>query len=144
MLPSRVLYQCNKILNFYPVHLMALKKIFLLRIIKKMNNGTGHFFELGHFNMYKVCLNLFWYYLVKVVRKKPLFEKSLVENNSYVYVYDFPQKNFSMCHGTYSPIPDPSKNWSVNSFILQWVKFCRCLKPHQTSHLKYGMELPSR
>ena len=29
------------------------------------------------------------------------------------HVYDFPQKNFSMCHGTYSPIPDPSKNWSV-------------------------------
>ena len=32
-------------------------------------------------------------------------------------MYDFPQKNFSMCHGTYSPIPDPSKNWSVKSYI---------------------------
>ena len=28
-------------------------------------------------------------------------------------MYDFPQKKFPMCHGTYSPIPDPSKNWSV-------------------------------
>ena len=40
-------------------------------------------------------------------------KKSLVENNSYIYVYDFSQKKFSMGHGTYSPIPDPSKNWSV-------------------------------
>ena len=45
--------------------------------------------------------------------RDPFLKKSLVENNSYIYVYDFPQKNFSMCHGTYSPIPDPSKNWSV-------------------------------
>ena len=29
---------------------MALKKNFLFRIIKKMNNGTGHFFKSGHFN----------------------------------------------------------------------------------------------
>ena len=47
--------------------------------------------------------------------RDPFLKKSLVENNSYIYVYDFPQKNFSMCHGTYSPIPDPSKNWSVNA-----------------------------
>ena len=40
-----------------------------------------------------------------------------MENNSYIYVYDFPQKNFSMCHGTYSPIPDPSKNWSVKGAL---------------------------
>ena len=46
--------------------------------------------------------------------RDPFLKKSFVENNSYIYVYDFPQKNFSMCHGTYSPIPDPSKNWSVN------------------------------
>ena len=45
--------------------------------------------------------------------RDPFLKKSFVENNSYIYVYDFPQKNFSMCHGTYSPIPDPSKNWSV-------------------------------
>ena len=28
-------------------------------------------------------------------------------------MYDFPQKFFSIGDGTYSPIPDPSKNWSV-------------------------------
>ena len=50
--------------------------------------------------------------------RDPFLKKSLVENNSYIYVYDFPQKNFSMCHGTYSPIPDPSKNWSVKSIAL--------------------------
>ena len=44
-----------------------------------------------------------------------------MENNSYIYVYDFPQKNFSMCHGTYSPIPDPSKNWSVKLY-MNWPK----------------------
>ena len=49
--------------------------------------------------------------------RDPFLKKSLVENNSYIYVYDFPQKNFSMCHGTYSPIPDPSKNWSVKGYI---------------------------
>ena len=59
------------------------------------------------------------FYLVKVVTKKenfcdPFLKKFLVENNSYIYVYDFPQKKFSMGHGTYSPIPDPSINWSVN------------------------------
>ena len=37
----------------------------------------------------------------------------MVENNSYIYVYDFPQNFFSMCQGTYSTIPDPSKNQSV-------------------------------
>ena len=45
--------------------------------------------------------------------RDPFLKKLLVENNFYIYVYDFPQKNFSMCHCTYSPIPDPSKNWSV-------------------------------
>ena len=48
--------------------------------------------------------------------RDPFLKKSLVENNSYIYVYDFPQKFFSMCHSTYSPIPDPSKNWSVKIY----------------------------
>merc|ERR1712020_588030 len=84
---------------------------------------------------YKVCLkpilvkiqafsNAFQnynFYLEKVVtKKKKFFRDPFLENNSYIYVYDFPQKNFSMCHGTYSPIPDPSKNWSVKkSFFYQ-------------------------
>ena len=54
-----------------------------------------------------------WSRKKKIFFRDPFLKKSLVENNSYIYVYDFPQKNFSMCHGTYSPIPDPSKNWSV-------------------------------
>ena len=28
-------------------------------------------------------------------------------------MYESPQKNFSICHGTYSTIPDTSKNQSV-------------------------------
>ena len=51
--------------------------------------------------------------------RDPFLKKLLVENNSYIYVYDFPQKNFSMCHGTYSPIPDPSKNWSVKELLYE-------------------------
>ena len=43
-------------------------------------------------------------------------------------MYDFPQKKFSMGYSTYSPIPDPSKNWSVkravpflgNTYIHIW------------------------
>ena len=54
-----------------------------------------------------------WSRKKKFFFRDPFLKKSLVENNSYIYVYDFPQKKFSMCHGTYSPIPDPSKNWSV-------------------------------
>merc|ERR1712218_767233 len=93
-----------------------------------------NFFSRVTSTKYKVCLkhilvkiqsfsNAFQNYnfcLVKVVTKKKIFffrdpflKKSLVENNSYIYVYDFPQKNFSIGHDTYSPIPDPSKNWSV-------------------------------
>ena len=59
-----------------------------------------------------------WSRKKKFFFRDPFLKKSLVENNSYIYVYDFPQKNFSMCHGTYSPIPDPSKNWSVNIACL--------------------------
>ena len=51
----------------------------------------------------------------KIFFRDPFLKKSLVGNNSYIHVYDFPQKNFSMCHGTYSTIPDPSKNWFVKS-----------------------------
>ena len=32
--------------------------------------------------------------------RDPFLKKSLVGNNSYIHVYDFPQKIFSMCHGT--------------------------------------------
>ena len=59
-----------------------------------------------------------WSRKKKFFFRDPFLKKSLVENNSYIYVYDFPQKNFSMCHCTYSPIPDPSKNWSVNNLVV--------------------------
>ena len=63
------------------------------------------------------------FYLVIVVRKKnfflrdPFLKKSLVENNSYIYVYDFPQKIFSMCHGTYSTILTPQKTSLLSGHI---------------------------
>ena len=69
------------------------------------------------------------FYLVKVVRKKKIFrdpflKKSLVENNSYVYVYDFPQKNFSI--GLIS---------SFSNFLtsLSLVRFFRLIAPRWPS-----------
>ena len=38
-------------------------------------------------------------------------------------MYDFPQKKFSIGHGNYSPIPDPSKNWSVKKMPMSFKKF---------------------
>merc|ERR1712218_407859 len=96
-----------------------------------------NFFSRVTSTKYKVCLKSilekiqafsdafqnYNFYLVKVVTKKKIFfcdpflKKSLVENNSYIYVYDFPQKIFSIGDGTYSPIPDPSKNWSVKTLL---------------------------
>ena len=49
--------------------------------------------------------------------RDPFLKKSLVENNSYIYVYDFPQKFFSMCHGTYSTILTPQKTSLLSGHI---------------------------
>ena len=52
----------------------------------------------------------------------PLFEK-IVGGKQLLYICVwFSTKIFSMCHGTYSPIPDPSKNWSVKGSEAQKTK----------------------
>ena len=87
-----------------------------------------------------------WSRKKKIFFRDPFLKKSLVENNSYIYVYDFPQKKFSMCHGTYSPIPDSSKNWSVKKngsfgrgnilFIFRILEYCAAMRHFLVTNVK--------
>ena len=58
-------------------------------------------------------------------------------------MYDFPQKNFSMCHGTFSPIPDPSKNWSVNIHSVGFIRSAKVATLRSKNQFSLGLFIPT-